>query len=426
MKIQKKSFNNIQSGFFWNTIAGIINAAEVVIILMVVTRVSGLEMAGIVTIAFSVGNLLMTVGKYGMRNFQVTDISNVFSFNDYFSSRIVTVFVMFLLTIIYLFYAGVCLNYSFQKITIVFLICLIYMIESVEDVFWGDYQRYGHLDYGGKAFSFRWIIQLSVIVIILSVCKNIIAAFFAACICGIIFTYSYNKKLHTVFQKEGLRFGTQNLLSLLYCCFPLFLTVFLSNYIVNSPKYAIDALLDEKSQACYGFVAMPVFVVALLSNFFYQPILLDLANIWERKDFFNLRKVIQKQCAIIIGLTIFCIVMAYFLGIPFLNVLYSTNLYNQKKELLILLCGGGFLAMGSLCIVIMTIFRIQHKAIFVYSFVAILAFCFSKIIVKSYGVTGAAYLYTAMEALTSFMLWCYTVLYIKSETKKYKSKFIEG
>ena len=98
---EEKNLDNIKAGFIWNSIAGIINAAEAVIILMVVTRINGIEMAGIVTIAFSVGNLAMTVGKYGVRNFQVTDINHTFSFNDYFSSRIITVFIMFAFTIMY-------------------------------------------------------------------------------------------------------------------------------------------------------------------------------------------------------------------------------------------------------------------------------------------------------------------------------------
>lgn len=421
---EEKYLDNIKAGFIWNSIAGIINAAEAVIILMVVTRINGIEMAGIVTIAFSVGNLAMTVGKYGVRNFQVTDINHTFSFNDYFSSRIITVFIMFAFTIMYLLYADICLDYSWHKSVVVFLVSVIYMIESLEDVFWGDYQKHGRLDLGGKIFSMRWLIQLTVIVGVLFISKDIIIALFIACVCGAVFTYLYNKNIHVNFQKEKISFNRENVFSILLSCFPLFLTIFLSNYIINSPKYAIDALLDEKSQACYGFVAMPVFVVALLSNFFYQPILLDLANIWENRDILNLSKMIKKQCVLIIGLTILCVVGAYFLGIPFLNILYSTNLYAQKKELLILLCGGGFFAMGSLCIVIMTTLRIQRKAIFVYIVVAILTFCFSGIIVKFYGITGAAYLYTAMEALTSFMLWCFTIFYIKSESNK--NKLIEG
>ena len=412
--------DNVKSGFLWNTIAGLINASEAVIILMIVTRVSGLEMAGVMTIAFSVGNLVMTVGKYGMRNFQVTDVHDQFSFNDYFSSRIVTVVLMLILTILYLLHGTIFLNYSLQKSIVVFLICSIYMVESIEDVFWGNYQRNGRLDYGGRSFAFRWTIQLTVIVILLFISRDIITALFVACICGTVFMYFYNRRIHESFQKEAIHFKTQKVFLILYRCFPLFLSTFLSNYVLNAPKYAIDALLDEKSQACYGFVAMPVFVVQLLSNFFYQPVLLDLANLWENRNYSDLKKMIGMQCVLIVILTVCCEIGAYFLGIPFLNILYSTDLYAHRSELLILLGGGGFLALGSLCIVVMTTLRIQRRTIWVYGITSILAFCFSKMIVKAYGTTGAACLYSIMEAFTACMLWCCTIAYIKFESNRSK------
>lgn len=412
--------DNLKSGFFWNTLAGLVNASEAVITLMVVTRVIGLEMAGVVTIAFSVGNLAMTVGKYGMRNFQVTDIGNRFSFNDYFSSRVVTVALMLGLTVLYLLYGAVCLDYSPRKTMVVFLICFIYMIESIEDVFWGDYQKNGRLDYGGKSFTFRWSIQLGVIVVLLLISRDVVTALSAACVCGTIFMYLYNKRIHVLFQKEAVRFEKTKIASILYCCFPLFLTGFFSMYVVNSPKYAIDVLLDEQSQACYGFVAMPVFVVQLLSNFLYQPILLDLANVWENRNFPALKRMIGTQCVLIVVLTVCCEIGASFLGIPFLNLLYSTDLYAYKPELLILLCGGGFLALGTLSIVVMTTLRIQSKTIWAYGITSILAFCFSRTIVRAYGTAGAACLYSAMEAFTAVMLWRCTISYIKSESNQCK------
>ena len=65
--------------YIWNTVAGLINAAEAVIMSMFVTRIIGLADAGRLTIAFAIGNLMMTVGKFGVRNYQVTDIENKFS-----------------------------------------------------------------------------------------------------------------------------------------------------------------------------------------------------------------------------------------------------------------------------------------------------------------------------------------------------------
>ena len=78
-----------KKSYLWNIIAGCVNAAEAVILMSVVARVVNDEAAGILTIAFAVGNLLMNVGKFGVRNFQVTDTDN-YSFSDYFSLRIIT------------------------------------------------------------------------------------------------------------------------------------------------------------------------------------------------------------------------------------------------------------------------------------------------------------------------------------------------
>ena len=51
-------------------------------------RTPGISDAGILTIAFAIANLLVNIGKFGMRGFQVTDVRNQYCFNTYLSSRI--------------------------------------------------------------------------------------------------------------------------------------------------------------------------------------------------------------------------------------------------------------------------------------------------------------------------------------------------
>ena len=82
---------------------------------------------------------------------------------------------------------------------------------------------------------------------------------------------------------------------LLKVCFPLFAGAFLSFYIGNAPKYAIDAMLTDELQACYGFIAMPVFVVGLLNNFIFNPILFRMSMLWKKgkKKEFVLRTACQ-------------------------------------------------------------------------------------------------------------------------------------
>ncbi len=83
--------------------AGLVNASEAVILLMVVGRTNGLEDAGILSIAFATGNLMMTIGRYGVRNFQVTDVEEQLPFPVYFTHRICTVLCMGMAAVAYLF-----------------------------------------------------------------------------------------------------------------------------------------------------------------------------------------------------------------------------------------------------------------------------------------------------------------------------------
>ncbi len=57
----------------------------------------------------------------------------------------------------YLGYASVFLEYNKNKILIIFVLCMIYAVEAVEDVIWGYYQQRHRLDLGAQMFCVRWM-----------------------------------------------------------------------------------------------------------------------------------------------------------------------------------------------------------------------------------------------------------------------------
>ncbi len=57
--------------------SGGLNAGFSVIILVVAARSLSLEETGVLTIALAIAKLLLNIGKYGMRNYQVTDTNAV-------------------------------------------------------------------------------------------------------------------------------------------------------------------------------------------------------------------------------------------------------------------------------------------------------------------------------------------------------------
>ncbi|MEG1875947.1 MAG: lipopolysaccharide biosynthesis protein [Lachnospiraceae bacterium] len=388
-----------RSNYIWNAIAGVINASEAVILLMVLTRTNSISDAGILSLSFAVASLLLNVGKYGMRNYQVTDSKEENSFNLYFSARLVTTFIMLIASILYIANGIFLKSYSNEKAMIVFVICVLYMIESIEDIFIGFYQRKGRLAVGTKIFSYRWGITLFVFSIILIAYHNLLLS---ACVSTLISGCLAIYFLHITFHKmggQGLNFEKKGILKLLQTCMPLFVSEFCIFYITNSSKYAIDKYLSDEVQACYGFIVMPSLVIGLVSSFVYQPELVSFAQLWRQKKLNEFTKKIKKQILYIIWISIACLMGAYAVGTQVLSILYNTFLGTYRMELLVLLLGGGLQAIAVFLYVMMTIMRVQKKVMLAYIGVAICTKISAEFFVQKWGIMGAAINFTLIMFL---------------------------
>lgn len=390
--------NILSKSFFWNTLAGIINASQSVLILMILTRTNSLTDAGIFTIAYSVSNLMVNIGKFGVRNLQVTDIKENYKFSTYLVLRIITTILMLLSTIGYLLYGFYFLEYSASKIIIIFLISFLFLIESVEDVFSGRYQQKNRLDIGAKIFVIRWTLILAVLLISLVLFRNLEYSAFAAAVTALFCVIALVSITAPFFTSKPINVNHKDIRNLFRMAFPLFLSSFLTFYMINAPKYAIDAYLSEDVQACYGFISMPVFLIALLNGLIYQPYLVKMAALWEEKKVTIFVCGIIRQLIYILVITIVCLAGAWLVGIPVLSFIFKTDLTAYKTELIILLLGGGMLATSGYFSIILTLLRYQNDVIGGYIIAAFCSFVFSKPLVLYNGILGAAILYSVLVA----------------------------
>lgn len=407
-----------RDSFVWNMAGSMLLAFQSVIMLMVLTRVLGLADAGIFTLAYANANLFLTIGKYGMRNFQVSDVNGQFTFYEYLMSRIFTVSLMIAVSIVFVVYVGNKNGYSMEKSLIIIWMSLFKVVDAFEDVFHGLYQQRGRLDIAGKAMTLRLGTTILFFLTGLLILKNLlIVLIFITCFTGIlliVFTRWSYKLFERAVEK---RYSFYNVLGIIKICFPLFLGSFLSFYIGNAPKYAIDGVLNDELQACYGFIAMPVFVIGLLNNFVFNPMIYKMSVLWDKGKKNEFLKKFIIQVMIVIGITLVCIVGAYLVGIPILSFLYNTDLSLYKYELLILLLGGGFLALSGLFVTVITIIRFQNSLMFGYIIVSILAYTLSKIAVEQYSIRGAAGLYAILTAALCFLFFIFLGYGLKRKEK---------
>ena len=173
---------NIKSqSIIWNIIASLLNAIISAYLLLIVTRFIGVKAGGIFVIASTIAYQMLTIGNYGMRNYQATDTLKKFSFSEYLNSRFITSIFMIIASFIIILYNG----YTTEKSLIVLFFILFKWVDAIEDVYHGLYQQNNRLDVACRAQSLRYIISLIFFTIIIILTKNLLVS----CIIGFIFSF---------------------------------------------------------------------------------------------------------------------------------------------------------------------------------------------------------------------------------------------
>ena len=106
--------------FIWNMVGSMSNALSSFALLTIVTRLNGVEDAGLFSIAFSTAQLLTTISCFETRSIQATDVKGELDFKDYFTFRVVTCCIMMFAALGFVFYN----DYHGSDATLIILISL--------------------------------------------------------------------------------------------------------------------------------------------------------------------------------------------------------------------------------------------------------------------------------------------------------------
>ena len=415
-----KSVN--RSTYLWNAINSGLSAALFPVILLVVQRTNGTYDAGIYSIAFAVAALMLFIGQYGLRRFQSSDINEKYTFQEYHGMRFITCAVMILASAGYCFYGVVFRDYSWDKFTIVFLICLLKVIQAYADVLHGHMQQKGRLDVAAKASAVRFFSEMASCSIALILTRNLLISSVVCILVSLtvlLLTSVNSARGYCDTMRPSITWSRFRLLVIEG--FPLFISLFLNMYISNAPKYAIDAHLTEEIQAYYNVLFMPAFVIQLIAYFIFNPILTTYAKLWlseQREDLQKLVRLIRRQCLILLGLTALAVAVALTIGIPVLSVIFDMDLTGHRMDLAILMIGGGAMAYGVFFNYVITIIREQKYLLISYGIASLAALVLSGPFVVRAGITGASCLYAVLMCVLAVLLGIVLLWKVRAATKK--------
>jgi len=395
LQLKGKRIPSLREQAVWNAIAGALCALEAVIMSIVSSRVLGLTATGELTIAFAFGNLFRTIGLWGIRNYHLSDLRFEYSFNEYRKARYFSIMLMLIAIIVNALYLLLSAS-TIEKLLVVILIEAVYLLECYEDLIGGEYQRRGRLDIGAKLFLIRWSSLLLVYSLSVYLFKSLVfALLFSVVISSMLFfiTLSYGfglpKDLEDRKQDRGLLSDKQK--KLLLTTFPLFLISFLTFFLNNIAKYSLDYYYEESIQACFGFIALSIFAVEMISGFLYQPKLTRISQLWIEKRIKDFWVEIVKQIFLILIITIICLLGGWWIGVPVLSFLFSTDLSPYKVDLLINIIAGGAMSYVMYASALLTIMRKQKLQLYIYIITTILGSLFIWETVKLHCIRGGSF-----------------------------------
>lgn len=388
-----------KKNFFWNMVGTSTNAFTSLFFMIIVVRINGVDQAGLFTFAFSTASLLLNIAMYSGRVYQVTERDPQYNGSDFFFTKIITCSIMLLASILFLVFK----DYTAYKNFIILTLCIFKLLEGFTEVIYAYIQNDGKLYQVGISFTMKSVIGVVVFLLIDFFTKQLWLACLALIVNYIIIFLAYDlPNVRKVFKLDRkIRFD--KVFSLLRLGFFTFAIAFLSLYILNAPKYAIDDLLSNDIQTIFGIIMMPATLIILIAQFILHPYLLHINQMLLDNNYKKLVSITHKLLGIILGTGVVVLLGSYFLGIPILNFVYNISLNEYLSSLMIVMLGSVFCATSTILSNILVAMRKTFQQFIIYILAAVTVFFLSKVFVGSFGIIGACVTHTAVMILISFL-----------------------
>lgn len=386
-------------GFWWNMLGSGIYAAATILFVMIAKRCTGETAGAQFYMAFTTGQMLLTVGYFEMRPFQSTDVNFEYSAQDYFGFRTVTCILMMVGSILVAAVYAVLKQTPPEGVALILIVTLYKMFDAASDVFEGEFQRRERMELAGRSMFIRVLLAMAVFAVVCIASHNVLlasAAMLLAALAGLFCVdIPWMRRMETV----RLRFDWQRIKTLFSSLLLLFLGSMMCMWIWNGTKYVVEWTMDAQATLIYGIIFMPTMVINLGSGFLFKPMLTTLARHFEARRWERFAKTIGILCGGVAAITAVVLLGAWLFGIPALSLIYAIDLKPYKRELLILLVGGGLNAMGIIFYYALTVMR-SMKMIFTGYIVILLASVALPIyMTQQWGLTGSAVSYMILMGL---------------------------
>lgn len=400
--------------YLWTILSGLLYSGSTFLLTIIATQCINSFYGGIYTIALTIANQLITIGYFNTRTYQASDIYEKTSFNDYFTLKLYTTFMMIVICIGWVILGG----FNLEKSICVLLMTIFKCIEVFGDVFEGRYQQKDRFDIASKSLFLRTMTFIISFIVCAIITHNLTISLAVMTLCYALCFIIVDVRLIKHFGGVAVSKNFMKQKDLVIACFPLFVNSFLLMYINNASKYAIDSYGGEELLVRFNALFMIAFVINMFSTVILKPIINKLSVLYNERKFKGIYKILVRQSLLIVGLTICCLVGAYLLGTQVLSIVYGFDLTSFKLELCIMLIGGSCTAMYQVFQNIIIVMRHQIVCLVGCIITSIITVIITPLFVSHMQIMGGAVSYLCSMLTMSIIYGIFMFYFLIKESRE--------
>lgn len=412
---------NIKKDYFWNTIGVLAQNAISPLLLIIITRVNGIEISGLFSFAASVSIVLFAFGLWGGRTYQVSDVRQEFQARHYITARVILAIGMLIGAIIFCWVN----NYDLYKNAVIIVLVIFKMIESVADSVYGVFQINNRLSRAGKSLFYKASVGFLLFTLVDFITHDILLSSLAIVAVNLVIFLLYDirlaRKLDTVaIDFDQMRESIVKVKKILLRTAPVFIVTFLATFSINTPRFFVDKYHPDQI-GYFGIIAMPVTLIALIMSFILQPNIVRITELYDSRKYHEFSRIVSKILIIVCIIGVITIAGAYVLGVPLLDLVFAVKFNAHKNDLMVMVVGGVLNALVAVFITILTVIRKFRAQIYTLLVSNIILVALCAAFVPRHGMLGSVIIYSTIVLLQLILLFgAYNAILQRARVKDWK------
>ena len=396
MQSQKKDY-------IWNSLGSLLQSAISPVLLIVITRLNGIEDSGLFSFALSLSVVFWAISLWGGRTYQASDVKREFCSGGYVAVRFVASLIVAVSAVVFCVLNG----YNATKTGLIMILVAFKILESIADSLYGILQIHRKLYIAGISLTMKAILGFGVFIVVDIVTKNVMYGTLAILLVNALIILLYDvlwvRRVEVIVMNKKFIKEYASQAVVMKRTSAVFVVVFLTMFSLNIPRYFLDKSHPDQI-GYFGIMAMPITLLALFISFIIQPNVVNLSELLAKGKLKKFARIVGKINQITFGMGVLSVVLSYLIGVWMLNVIFGININNFRLDLTIMVIGAAANAFVSIYVNLLIIMRRFKGQFYILLLTDILAVVMSMCLIEQLAMLGSVLVFMIISFLQVALL----------------------